>query len=159
MKLVRQQGVRVRTEVPPKDFPSLHVGQAVTLSLGEHNIQAAVSRVFPAMGVNHLAAIEADLANPPVGFISGATVGVDIHLSTAEGLSVPTDALLEGEKGSYVFAIHENIVHPVKVEVLSRTLDAALVSGNVQEGESVIVARPSRLMTFGKGTNVLVAER
>ncbi len=156
LKMVHQTKVRVRAEVPPEDYTALHVGQPVTLTLNDLAIEAKISRVFPAMGTAHLAAFEADLNTPPAGFVSGATVGVDVHLSSAEGLTVPTDALLEGEHGAWVFKVVKDTVHPVKVTVEDRSANAAVVRGGVAEGDSVIEARPSRLMTFADGMKVRV---
>jgi len=156
LKMVHQTKVRVRAEVPPEDYTALHVGQPVTLTLNDLSVEAKISRVFPAMGTTHLAAFEADLDDPPAGFVSGATVGVDVHLSSAEGLSVPTDSLLEGENGAWVFKVVKDTVHPVKVTVEDRSADAAVVKGDLAEGDLVIEARPSRLMTFADGKKVRV---
>lgn len=158
LEIVRQDKVRVRASVPPESLTELAVGQTVTVSLGELTIDAAVSRVFPAMGPSHLAAFEADLATPPPGFVSGATVGVDLHLSSAEGLTVPIDSLLEGDNGAWVFRVVDGTVHPVAVTVLDRSTDNAAISGPLAAGDVVIVARPSRLMTFAEGTEVRVAD-
>ena len=159
LKMVHQQKVRVRAEVPPEDYPSLHVGQPVTLTLNDLTLEAKVSRVFPALGASHLAALEADLASPPAGFVSGATVGVDVHLSSAQGLSVPADALLEGEKGAAVFKVVNGTVHTVHVQIQDRSSDTVVVTGDLAEGDRVIVARPSRLMTFADGMKVQVADQ
>lgn len=156
-KLVRQESVRVRAELPPEDFPGLRVGQPVTLTLSGHELEAAISRVFPAMGDNHLAAFECDITNPLPGLVSGATVGADVQTSSAEGVVVPADALLEGEQGTWVFAVDNDTVRPIKVEVLVRSLDQATVKGDVRVGEPLIVARPSRLMTLAAGMKVTVA--
>jgi RND family efflux transporter MFP subunit len=157
LRLVRQSGVRVRAEVPPEDFPLLHAGQSIDLSLAGEVHEARISRVFPAMGESHLAAFEADIAHPPPGFVSGATVGVDVHLLDAEGLSVPADALLEGAKGSYVFVVRADTVEVVRVEVSDRSSERVLVTGDLREGDSVVTARPSRLMTMVQGMKVRTA--
>lgn len=157
LKLVHHTGVRVRAEVPAEDFINLKVGQPVTLALGEVTVQAAVSRVFPAMGKAHLATFEVDLSDPPAGFVSGATVGVDLELHGAEGVRVPADALLDGENGSWVFKVADGVVHPVQVQILARSLDDAVLTGDVAVGDSVVVARPSRLMTLAEGSKVTVA--
>jgi RND family efflux transporter MFP subunit len=158
LEIVRQERVRVRASVPPENLTDLEVGRPLTLTLGDLSVDAVVSRVFPAMGNSHLAAFEADLTSPPPGFVSGATVGVDVHLSSAEGLTVPGDALLEGERGAWVFKVADGTVHPVRVTVVDRSHDAAVVNGPLSAGEAVIVARPSRLMTFADGMKVKVAE-
>ncbi len=159
LMMVRQNKVRIRAEVPPEDFESLHIGQPVTLTLNDLTVQAQISRVFPAMGTAHLAAFEADLNNPPAGFVSGATVGVDIHLSSAEGLSVPADSLLEGENGAWVFKVVTDTIHPVKVTVEDRSDTAVVVKGHLAVGDLVIEARPSRLMTFADGMKVQLANQ
>jgi len=154
LKLVRQQTVRVRAELPPEDLAGLKVGQSVTLTLNDLQLEAKVSRVFPALSAGHLATFEADLPNPPPGFVSGATVGVDVHLSEAEGLAVPADALLEGDQGAHVFVVRDGTVHPLSVKVLDRSLDRAVVQGDLTAGDRVIIARPARLMTFAEGMKV-----
>ena len=159
LQLVSQKSVRVRAALPPEDFAGLHVGQPVMLKTDRISLDATVSRVFPAMGDSHMASFECDVTNPPPGFVSGATMGVDVQLSSAEGIVVPTDALLEGDKGAWVFTVGNGLVKPAKVEVLDRSLDRVAIKGNVRAGESVIVARPSRLMTLADGTKVVKANQ
>ena len=158
LEIVRQKNVRVRASAPPEDFMDLAVGRTVTLTLGDVQTQAAVSRVFPAMGQSHLAAFEVDLASPPPGFVSGATVGVDVHLSSAAGLTVPADSLLEGESAAWVFKVVDDTVHPVAITVVDRSLTHAVVDGPLAAGDVVITARPSRLMTFAEGMKVSVVD-
>jgi len=156
LKIVRNSGVRIRADVPPEDFTLLKVGQPLALTLNDITVGAKISRVFPAMGPSHLAAFEADLSDAPAGFVSGATVGVDLELYGAEGVRVPTDALLEGDSGAFVFKVAGDTVHPVKVRILARSLDDAVVQGDVALGDTVIAARPSRLMTLTDGMKVKV---
>lgn len=159
LQLVSQQTVRVRASLPPEDFSELHVNQPVTLKTGGATVETAVSRVFPAMGDSHLATFECDVTNPPAGFVSGATLGVDVQLSSAEGLVVPADALLEGDQGAWVFAVENGAVKPIEIKVLDRSLDQAVIKGDVRAGEPVIVARPSRLMMLAAGTRVVEANQ
>jgi RND family efflux transporter MFP subunit len=154
LQLVSQQTVRVRASLPPEDFVELHIGQPVALKADRTTADATVSRVFPAMGDSHLASFECDVTNPPPGFVSGATVGVDVQLSSAEGMVVPTDALLEGDNGAWVFAVDNGTVRPIQVKVLDRSLDQVAIQGDVRAGEPVIEARPSRLMTLAAGMKV-----
>ena len=100
LQFVRQRTVRVRGALPAEDFTALHAGLPVILSTAGQTVKATVARVFPAMGASHLATFECDLAQPPPGFVSGAPVGMDVQLSSAQGLVVRTGALLEGERGA-----------------------------------------------------------
>ena len=157
-KFVRQSSVRVRADLPPGDWPALHPGLPVVLSVGAERVQVAVSRVFPSMGENHLATFEADVPNPPATLVSGAAVGVDVQLSAADGLAVPASALLESDKGAFVFTPSNGVVRTVKVRILERSPQTVLVEGNLHAGEPVIVAEPSRLMTLTGGMKILVAQ-
>ncbi len=108
------------------------------------------------MDASHLATVEAELAVPPAGLVSGATVGVDVPVASAAGWVVPDRALLEGEAGAFVFRVREGRVHPVSVRVASRSQEAAVVAGALQDQDRVIVAQPSRLMTLAEGTPVTI---
>jgi membrane fusion protein, multidrug efflux system len=157
LQLVRQQIVRVRGALPAEDFTALHPGLPVTLLNGQETVPAVVARVFPALGASHLATFECDLARPPPGLVSGATVGMDVQLSSAQGLVVPANALLEGTRDAWVFVVDHGTVRPVPVEVLDRSLDHVVVGGGLRPGDAVVVAEPSRLMTLAAGTKVQVA--
>lgn len=159
-KVIRQQSVRVRAELPPEDWPGLRSGLPVTLSSAAGSFATTIARVFPAMGDHHLAAIEVDVAQPPAGFVSGATVGVDVEVGASTGLSVPAGALLEGVNRTWVFRVDaQKKVLPVEVKVLARSTDRVAVTGDgLQAGMAVIVARPSRLMTFTAGMPVTVID-
>jgi RND family efflux transporter MFP subunit len=158
VEIIRQERVRVRAQVPPEDLPDLAVGQTVTLSLDRTRVDARISRVFPAMDPSHLATFEADLPRPPAGFVSGATVGVDVHLASAEGLTVPTGALLEGASGTWVFKVADAAVHAVPVQVEARSPERAVVGSDLAVGDRVVVSRPSRLMTLADGVAVRPVE-
>jgi len=155
IRVVRDGLSRVRAEVPQEDFPLLHVGQAVRVQFSAGTIDAAVSRVFPAMGQAHLATFEIDLDDPPAGLVSGATSGVDIVLRSIGGLLVPRDAVLESDAGAFVFVVTDGLVRVVPIDVTGRGRDELVVaSADLSPGAHVVVARPSRLMTLSNGSRV-----
>ncbi len=159
LRMVRQNSVRVRGKIPPALMTKVHQGTKVDLTLGDARVQSTVSRVFPAMQGSHLATFEVDLAAPAPGYVAGATVGVDLHLQSGEGLVVPLDALLESSEGTHAFVVDRaadgtHKLRVVPVTVTTRSLDEAVVEGGLAEGDDVVVARPSRLMGLSAGMNV-----
>lgn len=150
--------IRVRAEAPPEDREVLEPGLAVTLVRDGRQIPAAITRVLPAMGHNHLAAFEVDLAEPPVDLVSGLTLDVEVHLRAAEGLTVPLAALLESDRGAHVFAVKDGTVRTVAVEVVERSLDRAVVTGDLAPGDELVVGRPARLMALADGVKVRPSE-
>jgi RND family efflux transporter MFP subunit len=160
LRMVRQSSVRVRGMIPPALLTRVRRGTPVDLTLGEEHVRAAVSRVFPAMQGSHLATFEVDLSAPSSGFVAGATVGVDLHLESGTGLLVPLDALLEGSAGAHAFVVDRvaggaDSLRVLPVTITTRSLDEAIVEGNLRVGDEVVVARPSRLMGLSAGMSVL----
>lgn len=151
LEIVRQNDVRVRAKLPQEDIVLLQVGQPATLTAGDDQITAPVSRIFPSADGNHLVTFEVDLDTPPTSFVAGATVGMDIAFTAAEGLAVPVASLLESESGDWVFKVSNQKIQPVAVKVLSAGRESVAVSGDLSVGDLVVVARPSRLMMLSGG--------
>ncbi len=166
--VARQEGIRVRAGLPVGDLARLAPGHPVTVSADGKVVETTVSRIVPATGASGLASFEADLVQVPETFVPGATVGVDVELGDAEGLVVPAGALLEGENGTWVFVAgnaaetgetggRTATIRPVEVHPTARSLDSVVVEGELEEGDLVVVALPSRLMTLAPGTTVEIA--
>jgi len=156
LTLVRKGGVRVRVKLPAEVLSALTVGTPLLLDAPAGRVEGRVTRVFPAMDASHLATVETELAVAPDGLVSGATVGVDVPVASAAGWVVPDRALLEGEAGAFVFRVSDGRAHPLPVRVVSRSREAAVVTGALQDGDRVVVAQPSRLMTLAEGTPLTV---
>ena len=154
LTLVRGDGIRVRAQLPADDLTAITEGLEVRLSLGGASVDSNISRVVPAMDQSHLAVFEVDLQTPPAQFVPGATVSVDLKLRAMEGIVVPTRTLLEGQYGTWVFTVANGIVHPVEVEVLTRSTTHAVVNGDLNEEDLVVTALPSRLMLLADGMKV-----
>jgi len=157
LKMVRQKTVRVRAALPSADLPLVKVGQPTRLVAGGRSFQAPIVRVFPAMSSNHLTLVECEVTNPPPELVSGAKVGADVRIRSAAGLTVPADALLEGESGAWVYAVRDGKVQPRRVRVKARGLDRCVVEGELRAGERLVRARPSRLMSLAPGMEVVAA--
>ena len=156
LTLIRNGPVRVRVQLPADDLSAIIEGLPLQLSLGDVTVDATITRVVPAMDRSRLAVFEVDLPAPPASFVSGAIVAVDLQLRSSEGIVVPTGALLEGERGIWVFTVEHATVHPVEVEVLARSTTEAVVIGDLDEGDVVVTAQSSRLMLLAEGMKVVV---
>ena len=156
LAVARDGGFRIRARLPVDDLSVLAVGDEVTLSLGGSTVEAVVSRIVPATDASGLAAFEADLSEVPGNFLPGITVGVDVDLHQAQGLVVPVDALLESRNGTWVFAVDGGeTIRSVRVQILARSVDSVVVEGELEDGDALVVARPSRLMTLADGMSVV----
>jgi RND family efflux transporter MFP subunit len=160
LAVARDGGFRIRANLPVDDLSILAVGDGVTVSHGGSMVEAVVSRIVPATGASGLAVFEADLSEVPDTFLPGVTVGVDVDLHQGQGLVVPVDALLEGKNGSWVFVVdRDETIRPVRVQVFTRSVDSVVVEGDLEEGDALVVARPSRLMVLADGMSVVAKAR
>lgn len=150
--LLRSGAPRLRVKGPSEDFAGLSVGQRVVLSDLTPPVDVRIARVFPAMDAAHLATFEVDLPPDVPGLVSGATVGVDLVRSVADGLTVPEAAVLETSTASTVFTLDHDRAHVVPVRVIARSTETCVVEGPLREGDQVVVARPARLMSLAEGT-------
>jgi len=155
--VVRGSGVRVRVKLPAEMLGGVVTGQPIWLDASNSRVEGRITRVFPAMDASHLATVEADLAKAPPGLVAGATLGVDVQVASAEGLVVPSRALLEGEAGAFVFRVTDGRTHPISVRTASRSQDGVVVTGPLRVGDRVVLAQPARLMTLAEGTPVSIA--
>ncbi len=169
LRVARRGAIRVRAKLPVRDLAALALGAPVTVRAAGETVETTVTRIVPATEASGLAAFEAELPDPPATFVPGATVGVDVKLASATGLVVPARALLEGGRGSWVFAVEadpaasggprQGTIRPVPVRVVARSAGDAVVEpadGSLAPGTPVVVARPSRLMTLAPGMDVEV---
>jgi RND family efflux transporter MFP subunit len=156
--VVATGGLRVRVKVPAETVDRIAIGRPVRLDTPAGQREVKVSRVFPSMDASHLATFEADLPAAGSDLIVGSTVPVEVPHAAVAGLLVPADALLENENGTVVFTVAGGKAHLVRVHVMARSTAEAAVSGEVRDGDRVVVGRPSRLMLLAEGTAVQVAE-
>ncbi|WP_025323356.1 efflux RND transporter periplasmic adaptor subunit [Deferrisoma camini] len=169
LAVARSGNLRVRAQLPVEDLAVLSVGQRVTVGTGAGTVAARVSRIVPTAGPSGLAVFEADLPKAPKTFLPGASVSVDVTLAGARGLVVPLDALLDGERGTWVFVVEpagpgpagtrRGTIRAARVDVVQRSADRAVVDGPLAEGDRVVVAQPARLMTLYDGMTAAFVRR
>ena len=99
--------VKVVVQVPQELIGQVRQGTKLALSNGPGTMQAAVTKVYPALGKNLLGAVETILQKSPFGLPTGSTLGVDIVTATASGIIVPENALVRTEKGAFVYTIND----------------------------------------------------
>lgn len=148
---------RVRVKVPSDGFADLRVGLRVVFPDFAPLLEADISRVFPAMDGTHLATFEVDLPVSAPAPPAGTTTGVDLVRAAATGLIVPAGAVLDTSSGSVVFVVDDGRTRLVRVQVGARSAEAVVVEGRISDGDRVVVARPSRLMTLTDGVPVRTA--
>jgi RND family efflux transporter MFP subunit len=148
--------VKVVVQVPQELTGQVRQGTKLVLSNGPGTMQAAVTKVYPALGKNLLGAVETILQKSPFGLPTGSTLGVDIVTATASGIIVPENALVRSDKGAFVYIINDGAVHMCKVEVLGAGKGQAAVKGDIAAGTQVAVAQENKLLTLSEGMKVAV---
>ncbi len=128
--------------------------QAGTRKLDTGTLLLINNQADPASGTVQL---KATFPNPKRLLWPGTFVNVELTVRTAhDGLTIPTDALQLGAKGSFVFVVGAgNKVAARSVQVAQRERGTALVSDGLEPGETVVEQGQYRLVD---GTEVVDAK-
>jgi len=158
-------GARVRVNLPQSVLVRVDPGSILELYHGNDTVRVELNRIYPSVDALALGAAEADLSTTPFNLPSGARITGRVILDEqTDALRVPPDAVLTGEadQQSKLFTIiksddgyHLHVI-PVQVSLTGRC-DVA-VTGDLSEGDRVIVAHESVLMQLRDGDQVTVDE-
>jgi RND family efflux transporter MFP subunit len=146
--------VKVVVQIPQELAGQVRRGTKLILSSGQDTMQAAVSKVYPALAKNLLGSVEAILPKSPFGLPTGSTIGVDVVTSTVTGIVIPENAVVRTEKGVFIYTVDEGTVHIRQVEALGSGKGKVAVKGNIAAGTQVAVAQENKLLTLSDGTKV-----
>ena len=161
--IIRIEGVspfKAVVQVAQTEVGLMKRGSRVVLTDGKRTMEAAVSRVYPAVGGSALGTVEMDIPGRPFGLPSGATVGVDVVTGKTEpGVVVPLNALLENQRGSFVFKVEGGKIKVAAVQVLGKNNDYATVTGELKGGNALAVGDEGKLLRLNDGMAVLPQKR
>jgi len=103
--------------------------------------------------------LKATFANPTRTLWPGQFVSVLLRLFTEDhALVLPTQAVLTGQQGSYIYVVDSTGAAQPRNVVVERTADTlAIIQSGVREGEKVVAAGQSRL-TAGAKVSLPVAD-
>ena len=140
LRLLRQDRVEWRGEVPEARMTELHSGQKVTVKLaGGHVLEGVVRVVAPTISINNrtglvYADIKSDGEARPGMFASG-----EIEISHGSGLTAPLASIVSTDGYNYLFVVRpDNTVERRKVEIGKiRDADIEILSG-VSAGEQIV---------------------
>lgn len=149
--------VKLVVQVPQELIGRVRPGSKLLLSNGSSTLQVSATKVYPALGKNLLGSVEAVLPKSPFGLPTGSTVGVDIVTATATGVIVPESAIFRTEKGAFIYAVNDGMVHVRSVEVLAVGEGKAAVKGDVAPGTNVATAQENKLLTLADGMKITTA--
>jgi RND family efflux transporter MFP subunit len=143
---------KIVVQIAQSEMELMKKGGPVVLADGKNKMEAMISRVYPAVGGSALGIIEIDRSNRPFGLPSGAGVGVDVVTGkTAAGVVVPLRALLENQRGSFVYKVEGDKIKVIKVRVLGKNNDYATITGEIKGGEVVAVGDEGKLLRLDNG--------
>jgi RND family efflux transporter MFP subunit len=158
LTIEKQSPYKVLAQVPQEELALIHPGTPVYLRNGDQRIEAAVNRVYPALGKSMLATVEVITKSSPFNLPSDATVGMDLVIRKVKGLIVPEQAVVAGPRGASVYLVRNSIVHLLPVGLLGAGGGKAAVSGALHVGDQVAVGQENKLLTLVEGSRVTPAE-
>ncbi len=155
---------KVMVQIPGAEMPLMKKGGQVILSDGKSRLEAAITKVYPAVTLGTLGTIEIDTPKQPFNIISGGAVSVDVITGkTDKGMVIPLNALLETQSGNFVFKAETttgqvsgpSIVKVVPVQVFGKNSENACVKGDIKNGDRVITGDEGKLLRISAGMTVV----
>jgi RND family efflux transporter MFP subunit len=142
-RLTDINNMEVRAFVPLKHLPRTVVGDAIDVSDGERRYDGAIRALVPTGDVRSQT-FTAHIDLPPAASIDwtvGQLVSVAVPIRAPEqSLTVPRDALILRQTGSYVFRINEeNLAERVDVRIGDSEGDLVAVTGALREGDRIAI--------------------
>ena len=156
LRLLRQNRIEWRGEVPEARMSELHPGQKVIVKIaGGLQLDGVVRVVAPTIATSNrtglvYADIESSSLARPGMFASG-----DIEISRASAVTAPLSSLISSDGYNYLFVLHPDQtverrkveigkIHDTEIEILSGVSPGELIvdkgAGFLKDGDLVIVA-------------------
>jgi RND family efflux transporter MFP subunit len=161
--IIRVEGVapfKIIVQVAQTEVALLKKGGRVVLTDGKRMMEAAISRIYPAVSGSALGIVEIDVPKRPFGVPSGGTVGMEVVTGKTEhGVIIPLNALLENQRGSFVFKVEGGKIKIAAVQVLGKNNDYASVTGEIKRGDVLAVGDEGKLLRLNDGMAVLPQKR
>ncbi len=157
LTIEKRSPYKVLAQVPQEELARIRPGTPVHLRDGDRRIEAAVNRVYPALGKSMLATVEVVTKSAPFNLPSDATVGMDLVVRRIKGLIVPEQAVVTGPRGPVVYRVRDGVVHLLPVEFLGAGSGKAAVRGELHAGDRLAVAQENKLLTLVEGSRVTPA--
>lgn len=137
------EGRKVTFNVSPADATALHLGQTLAFAVGAQNYQVKLDQ-NPAAPVNGVVAVSARLLgeSPPA---VGSVGTVSYQTPVAQGVLVPSSALVADGTQNYVFLVEAGQAKRQDVTLLGQSGERSAVSG-LPDGSEIIGSPPSGLL-------------
>ena len=135
-----QAGLAAVLGVEPEDAEHLRTGMDVAIQpvYGTGTLRGTVTSVADALDPqSHLVDVVASIADP-AGLAAGTALSARIDAAQFQAWAVPRDALLDDERGNYIFQIEHGKAQRVDVKLLAPTGDPIGVEGKLDARAPVI---------------------
>lgn len=153
--------IEVRAFVPLKHLPRTGIGDAIAVFTSERGYEGRIRALVPTGDVrSQTFTAHIDL---PVGAAAEWTVGqlvsVAVPIRTPEAvLTVPRDALVLRQSGSYVYRISdENLAERVDVHVGDSEGELVAVNGALREGDRIAI-RGAENLSDGASVRIVLSD-
>ena len=163
-KITSSTGALVQVELPQSILHEVQPGTPMVIYYNDQEVRVPINRVFPTVDARALGFVEADLEAIPFNLPSGSRIGCRVILKQTENaVRVPYDSLLCGGNKTECRVArimkHNNthIINMVPVTVQLRGHEGVAVTGNLHDGELVVVAHESVLLQLADRDPVTIA--
>ena len=157
--LQEQHLLKLQFHIPEKYVKLVKQGMNISFTTVENDQKLNAKIISTDVALNNdtrSIMVQAIVSNSTGRLKPGMSAKVFFSPDKAErsGFSLPTEAVVPGEKGYSVFIISKGVAKQQTVEVVDRTDNHVLVRSGIKQGDSVLI---SNLLRVSEGTSVQIA--
>lgn len=154
--LVNMADVKVEASVPQDQINNVKVGSEVDVkvgSLGGKVLKGTVEFVSPVSDPNSSSfPIKVKVSNQEGLLRAGMVAEVALQGQAAQGMKIPTTAVLAKENKHYIYTVDNDVVHQVEVSVDNASGDWTTVTQGVKDNDQIVLNPTDKL---SEGTKVI----
>ena len=153
LSMQKNGSYKVSVQIPQEQLATLKIGNQVLLTNGTETEVSKITRIYPALdNKNLLGTVEIELRSLPFHLPVGSVVGVELSTKVVQGIIIPINALVKNMTSVYLYTIKENpagnVVSILPIQLLGESDGKAAVSGNLNEGNLVIIGQENKLLSL-----------
>jgi RND family efflux transporter MFP subunit len=146
LQLVTAEHLELLVRVPESTLDALPTLSKLEVTSNGRRVEAELRGVVDALDpATRTALLRAVPKGRPPWLRAGSSVRVHFTVEESGGWVVPRDALVHGIAGVRAMRISDGKVEPVALEIMAKTSDQALVSGELSVGDRIVTRGNERL--------------
>ncbi len=155
-QIENENNCKLVVTVASTDIPNIKKNETAKIIFNKKSIESKISRVYPSVKGQGVGTVEIDFENHPFNLPLGSKLSVEIPTQVIKNvLLLPENAVLTSQH-NIVFKVNNNKIKIENVKILGSSIDNYAISGNLNEGDTVVKGSDSLFLRLSNGSEVIL---